>query len=197
MQTAPGEYLLEYDRLANGWKFPPGAYGSKDRAFAMRFSWMGGATAALPRSTDVRAKSDDDVEARGSTVPPPVVISSSAERVTLANGFVRFSFNLVHPGEKTHASFLFLSFAWKTMIDHDRLRTIVREAQKARRFTQLSMTSAVTSPVAGATAATQRPRAPTLSIGAASCWSAPGWSRTRTSGLSPRPLAAVRRRACG
>ena len=34
-----GQYLLEYDQLANGWDFPPGEYGDKDRVFAMRFSW--------------------------------------------------------------------------------------------------------------------------------------------------------------
>jgi hypothetical protein len=38
-QTAPStsSFLLIYDRLAGGWRGPPGVYGSKDAVFAMRF----------------------------------------------------------------------------------------------------------------------------------------------------------------
>ena len=31
-------FLLQYDRLANGWKMPPGLWGDRDRTFAMQFS---------------------------------------------------------------------------------------------------------------------------------------------------------------
>ena len=31
------EYILLYDRLANGLQYPPGPYGSKDRTFSLRF----------------------------------------------------------------------------------------------------------------------------------------------------------------
>ena len=40
-QVGEGEYVLLYDRLANGWSAPPGPYGDKDSAFAMRLSWTG------------------------------------------------------------------------------------------------------------------------------------------------------------
>ena len=50
LELEPGKYLLEYDRLANGWHMPPGPYGDKDRTFSMVFSWTGGG--AVPVKTD-------------------------------------------------------------------------------------------------------------------------------------------------
>ena len=34
-----GEGILQYDRLANGWKEPPGEWGDRDRAFSLRFRY--------------------------------------------------------------------------------------------------------------------------------------------------------------
>ena len=42
LEVGDGEYVLLYDRLANGWHDPPGPYGDQDRAFAMKMSWGGG-----------------------------------------------------------------------------------------------------------------------------------------------------------
>jgi hypothetical protein len=55
LELGPGRYLLEYDRLANGWHYPPGPYGDKDYTFAMAFSWTGEREVA-PTAT----KSDDN-----------------------------------------------------------------------------------------------------------------------------------------
>ena len=46
LQVAPDEFLLQYDRLANGWHFPPGAWGQLDMTFSMRFQFQGGESAA-------------------------------------------------------------------------------------------------------------------------------------------------------
>jgi hypothetical protein len=39
LQVAPDEFVVHYDRLANGWATPPGVWGRFDFTFSMRFSW--------------------------------------------------------------------------------------------------------------------------------------------------------------
>jgi hypothetical protein len=43
LEVGKGEYILQYDRLANGWDFPPGIWGTRDFTFSMRFTWLPGA----------------------------------------------------------------------------------------------------------------------------------------------------------
>jgi hypothetical protein len=38
LQVGPRQFLLQYDRLANGWKIPPGPWGDRDYTFSMRFT---------------------------------------------------------------------------------------------------------------------------------------------------------------
>jgi hypothetical protein len=38
LQVGPRQFLLQYDRLANGWKMPPGRWGDSDQTFSMRFT---------------------------------------------------------------------------------------------------------------------------------------------------------------
>ena len=53
-QTAPNasSFLLIYDRLAGGWRGPPGVYGSKDAVFAMRFEIESNLHSAINPRTD-------------------------------------------------------------------------------------------------------------------------------------------------
>ena len=48
LQVGTDEFLLQYDRLANGWHFPPGAWGKTDHTFSMRFKF----SAVPPHKTD-------------------------------------------------------------------------------------------------------------------------------------------------
>ena len=46
LELGGGRYVLQYDRLANGWSPPvwrgkPGKWGSRDHVFAMAFSLRG------------------------------------------------------------------------------------------------------------------------------------------------------------
>jgi hypothetical protein len=41
LQISANEFMLQYDRLANGWAMPPGEWGEVDHTFSMRFSWVG------------------------------------------------------------------------------------------------------------------------------------------------------------
>ena len=36
--AAPPTYVLQYDRLADGWSTPPGDWGARDTVFSMRFT---------------------------------------------------------------------------------------------------------------------------------------------------------------
>jgi hypothetical protein len=38
LELGSGQYVVLYDRLANGWHFPPGPWGDRDRTFSLRFS---------------------------------------------------------------------------------------------------------------------------------------------------------------
>ena len=38
LQVGPHQFLLQQDRLANGWKMPPGPWGDSDHTFSMRFT---------------------------------------------------------------------------------------------------------------------------------------------------------------
>ena len=41
LEVGKGEYLVQYDHLANGWNYPPGMWGTSDFTFSMRFTWAG------------------------------------------------------------------------------------------------------------------------------------------------------------